>query len=376
MTTRRDFLRTALGCGGLALTGWATLRRDEASTAARAAAQFLSTRQSPDGAWRSAQYSAFYRGDTLTPLILSSIDFGSEDFARGLHWLGALVDSLPADEPWTTLTYPLFTAAYGAQVFALAGDFTRAVRCVEIIDALRISPALGWPADDPACGAWSDSPTPPRRLSDSGPVPDMIAPNLSATVLALQALVAAGRASDCALALPFIQTCQNYTATQPSAFDDGGFFFTPADPIRNKAGIAGHDRQGRQRFHSYGSATCDGALALRACQPASDPARITAAESWIATHTRGLAHAGAWSPGRATARASLTYYHVQALAEVVARAPHLSPLCRPVVAELLAQQTADGSWSGPAVDSCEDDPLVATAFALRALTRLQAPDSA
>ena len=61
------------------------------------------------------------------------------------------------------------------------------------------------------------------------------------------------------------------------AFDDGGFFFIPNDPGQNKAGPAGTDRHGRQRFRSYGTMTADGLRILIRCGlPATHP-RVVAA---------------------------------------------------------------------------------------------------
>src|SRR5205807_5753523 len=59
----------------------------------------------------------------------------------------------------------------------------------------------------------------------------------------------------------FVRRCQNWADNcelRDSRFDDGGFFFLPDDPTRNKAGEAGTDRTGRTRFVSYGSTTADG----------------------------------------------------------------------------------------------------------------------
>jgi len=365
MTTRREFLRGALGWGGLMLVGsWklAALGEDEPR---RRALGFLVARQSADGAWRAESYAAFRDGDALTPVVLWALPASGENFARGLHWLERLTDIQAASgEPWGGLTYPLFTASYAAQVFARVGDERRARCWAGIIERLRIRPEFGWPASDPACGAWSDSPTPPRYVS---PVPDMLAPNISATVLALQGLAAAGSLG-LAAALPFVEQCQNFAA-EPTPLDDGGFFFAPGDPIRNKAGLAGQDARGR-RFRSYGSATCDGLLALKACGVPDDHPRCRAAREWLHTRTDGMLHAGDWAKGRDVARESLVFYFAQGLAAVLASAPNeawVTASQRKLHEALCAAQAGDGSWQGDAPDSCEDEPLLATSFALRAL---------
>ncbi len=376
--TRREFLlRAALGGG--ALTGWAQPLRAEAAPALRSAAGFLAARQSADGAWRSTQYGALRDGDALTPLVLwaltSAPGAAGESMGRGRRWLEKLTATQSArPEPWTGLRYPLFTASYAAQVFAKIGDARCAGWWADLVEQLRIAPALGWPAEAAACGAWSDAPAPPRLPPGVTPPPDMLAPNISATILGLQALTATERRDRTAAALPFLAQCQNFSATPSDPFDDGGFFFAPADPVRNKAGIAGHDAAGRERYHSYGSATCDGLLALHACGLSPDDPRIRAALAWLHRHAAGAHHSGTWPADRADERESLRYYHAQALAAVFPLAT-ISTAFRPwataqrhaLTADLLARQNSDGSWTGNCPHSFEDDSLVATAFATRAL---------
>jgi len=258
--TRREFVVRAAALFGCASTGWVAPPADPL----RAAAGFFAARQSRDGAWRSDSYAAFRGGDALTPVVLWAFHTAETDMtARGLHWLEELTDSQTRR---SAVVYPLFTAGYATQVFAASGDTRRAAVWADVIESLRIRAELGWPADAAACGAWGDSATPPRLPPDVSPPPDMLAPNISATVLALQALRAVGRETK--QALPFIESCQNFSASEPGGFNDGGFFFTPGDPVRNKAGIAGRDSA--VRYRSYGSATCDG---VRSCGRASAPAR-------------------------------------------------------------------------------------------------------
>lgn len=351
--SRREFLvRAAAFCGGT-LVGRAAAPEDSL----RAAAGFFAARQSRDGAWRSDVCAAFRGGDALTPVVLWALSTAKTDAAaRGLRWLEELTDSAVRRG---AVVYPLFTAGYAAQVFAASGDTRRAGVWAEVVESLRIRAELGWPAAGAACGAWGDSPRPPRLPPDVSPPPDMLAPNISATVLALQALRATGRATK--HALPFIESCQNFSAGAPGAFDDGGFFFTPGDPVRNKAGIAG--RESVVRYRSYGSATCDGVLAMRACGLSDGHPRLRAALGWLRTHADGIAHSGAWPGERHAARDSLRYYHAQGLAAVDLDAQRSG-----LAQGLRSAQAADGSWTGLAPGSGEDEPLLATAFAARALS--------
>jgi hypothetical protein len=340
-------------------------RRPEAGAVARAV-RFLTATQSADGAWRSASYGAFRAGEALTPLVLWALPPEAPAFAAGLRWLEKLTAAQAAQrESWRGLAYPLFTAAYAAQVFAAARDRRRAEFWANLVEALRTSPTLGWPAESTACGAWSDASTPPVLTDPRAPVPDMLAPNLSATVLALQALSAVGRRDSCRGALAFVRSCQNFREPAGGDFDDGGFFFAPGDPVRNKAGVAGHDGAGRERYRSYGSATCDGLLALHACGAAAEDPRMRAARAWVF---------GGESGGRLRALsetpAALRFYAAQGWAAVLAveGASERAAL----TTEMIDSQGSDGSWRNEAADSFEDERLVATAFALRALSSREA----
>ncbi len=202
----------------------------------------------------------------------------------------------------------------------------------------------------------------------------MIAPNLSATLLGLQAIGA--KPTDKSISsqtLPFVKQCQNFGHTPESAFDDGGFYFAPGDSIRNKAGVAGHDASG-ERYHSYGSATCDGIIALYLCGTVLTDLRIKAGFEWMRRECTGLRHAGQWAPDRGDERESLRYYFAQSFAsalKIAAKQPSLLTWAdeqrRLLADELVMNQQANGAWAGSYPNSFEDDPLVSTAFALHAL---------
>jgi hypothetical protein len=382
MIPRREFLRRACVLTGLALWGANPTHARSTREALQSAIAFLLGRQSADGAWRSNQYAAFRDGDALTPLVLWALEStgdasASLAIARGRQWLDRLTDKQATlTEPWTNLRYPLFTAAYSVQFLAVAGDPGRAGFWADLVERLRIEEALGWPAGDPACGAWSDSPSPPILPQGVHPPPDMLAPNISATVLALRALVATGRQSRCASAMAFLEQCQNYSPGAINSLDDGGFFFAIDDPIRNKAGVASTDGEKRLQFRSYGSATCDGLIGLQACGVSHDHPRRLAAANWLKRNVRGMEHAGAWADSRAAAQESLVFYYAQALADtMIIMAPEdrlwVTGQGKALAHDVVERQDDDGSWAGRTPDSCEDDAILATAFAVRALARVR-----
>jgi hypothetical protein len=129
---------------------------------------------------------------------------------------------------------------------------------------------------------------------------------------------------------------------------------------RPKAGKE-HDR-----FRSYGSTTADGILALLASGHAATGDRGIAAQHWLVSRHRDLDVPG-FTGGPAYRRwpKGLAYYY----AATSTRAFHelgIDPGA--VVADTLANtQRADGSWANAENVVKEDDPLIATPFAVRAL---------
>jgi len=243
----------------------------------------------------------------------------------------------------------------------------------------QLTEELGWHPGDPAYGAWGYSQALPRKPEPGESAPPFAASNLSATVLSVEALRSAGIACDdpsVTSALQFVGCCQNHAEelAEPE-FDDGGFFFTCEDAARNKAGLAGHDGTGRQRYSSYGSMTADGFRGLLLCGlPLIDP-RPTAARRWLEKNFSVATHPGGFGADRKALRDSAYYYYCWSLARTMAAAGirELTTaggqvLWADVLAmELLRRQEADGSWVNDAVEMREDDPIVATSMAAGAL---------
>src|SRR5207302_675052 len=80
----------------------------------------------------------------------------------------------------------------------------------------------------------------PKRSEIEGSSAAPADADLSSTLFAVGALRVAGAGEDdpaVRAALVFVERCQNFAAGRDAdpAFDDGGFFFSPTDPVRNKA---------------------------------------------------------------------------------------------------------------------------------------------
>ncbi len=335
--------------------------------------------QSPDGAWRSSTYGVLGDGLSLTPTVLKALAFGPDvegsavTRRRAAGYLIARVQPDGSiDGGRSGLIYPVYTASAAAiALTSLNLPEARAARDAWLRELRhrQLTDDLGWVPDDPAYGGWGDSPGPPLDA------------NLSTTLFAIGALRIAGAGADdpaIRKALTFVERCQNLAADGGPGdprFDDGGFVFSPTDPVRNKAGVAGEDRDGRERYHSYGSATADGLRALLRCGLAPDHPRVLAARRWLETHFSVTTNPGTFEPARAPERDATYYYYAWSVAYAF-RAMGIAEIesdgrkvrwAGALASELIRRQRADGTWSNRFTASKEDDPLIATPFAAGAL---------
>jgi hypothetical protein len=345
---RRTFLLTAMAAAGC-------LRR-ESGGALQRAAQYLWAQQAEDGGFHSAVYGLLRSGQSLTPFILDALlDLpetvrpappGAVD--RALAFIKAHTNADGAlglmDE--TAADYPNYATALAVRAIVKArrSGYQREIApMVAQLRAQQFGDANGWKREDTPYGGWGMG-GPVRHPPDAGHV------DLSMTRYVLESLQTSGvPASDpvMARALVYLERSQN---------PDGGFYFSPVNPEINKAG------QPNGRFASYGTATADGVLALRAAGIADRDDRIARAIKWLRDHHQpdrapGFDVAPEQSQGSDWG-AGLRFYY----AHVISRAiPGLSVALPP--------QGSDGSFRNPNQLVKEDDPLIATAFAVQALAR-------
>jgi hypothetical protein len=339
-------------------------------------AQFLMQHQSPDGSWRSQTYGFLKDGASLTPHV-----------ALFLSRLPSKLHTAPAVENARrflrtagreNLIYPVYTAADITQLLPDEAD-TR-TPWLNYLRQHQLTESLDWQIGDLEYGGWSYAVNPPRRPADLKNRGPWDFSNLSATLAAMEALRTSGITdADPAIspALLFAERCQNLPPEGylgDEKFDDGGFFFSPAEPIRNKAGSAGKDRYG-EHFNSYGSATADGILLLIDCGLPADHHRLTAARDWLARRFDVEHNPGKFVPANEDLRDASYFYYCRSLARVMHRLhwrywqkdQEIIDGARAMIDALLKRQRPDGSWSNTFSDGREDDPLVATPMAAEAL---------
>ena len=323
---RRQFLSAVLG-----------------SSARNRGIAYLSKRQNPDGSWTSNTYGLLRSGLSLTPFVLNALlDAGVlKTDARLTKALAFLLPRITEAEG----DYPCYANALALRAVVRMNDRNHAV-VPKLIDWLRtqqMSPENGWAEPDPAFGAWGIGGQ-PRRAPHSGHV------DLSMTRHVLEALAEAGlRPTDEAMrnAQVFVRRCRN---------PHGGFFFSTVETGANKAG---EDSTG---YLAYGTTTADGLICLLATG-APDTAPSLA---WLHKHDHPALPPGFVTAARQRYAEGLRYYY----ADAAVRAFRAAGLRRsvPFAAVLEKAQRPDGSWANPEVLVKEDDPLIATAFAISALS--------
>jgi len=316
----------------------------------RRAADFLWSQQSDDGGFHSRTYGLLKSGQSLTPFVLDALLDAPESVApapagaidkalafleRNMNADGSLgtIDKTAADYP-NYATALAMSAIVKARRPGLEGKIEPLVASLR---AQQFSEANGWKPSDAAYGAWGMG-GPIHHPPDAGHV------DLSMTRYVLEALGAARvPASD-----PVIQRA--LVNLNRSQNPDGGFFFSTVDMDINKAG----DEEGRG--HSYGTATADGVIALRAAGLTDADPRMERARRWLRQHHRPDRASGfdvapylSWATG-------LRFYYGAAISKAMPSLPVLLP-----------PQRADGSYWNSNNLVKEDDPLIATAFAVRVL---------
>jgi Prenyltransferase and squalene oxidase repeat len=368
-------------------------RVDESLTRA---AQLLLRCQNTDGAWRSEIYGPLKDGPSLTPLAVAALlrtpASKERDVAcrKGADYLAAMVKPDGTIEAGRFgIAYPVYTSAGAVVVLSQPGtERHRKARdaWLAYLRERQLTEERGWQKADKQYGGWGYCPLIPRKPRPGELAHPLTESNLSATVAALEALHAAGiKSAEPAFskALVFVGRCQNFCddpALRDATLDDGGFFFIYDDPARNKAGIVAKDRDGHDRFHSYGSMTADGLGALLACGRGLDDPRGQAARRWLEKHFRADIHPGKYAEGREARRSAVFYYYAASVARTL-KAIGARELetekgtvqwAEALADELLKRQQKDGSWVSDATEFREDDPLIATPLAITALAYCRA----
>jgi squalene-hopene/tetraprenyl-beta-curcumene cyclase len=325
--------------------------------------EFLRTRgQAEDGTF-SIQAGPGLTALALTAAIRSGLPLDDPMVAKGLHALegfvqddGGIYGNGRLRNYETCVAILCFSAANAdgrySQVIADAQRFLR---------TLQIGPATGIDYTNPRYGG----------VGYGGPE----RPDLSNTSYLVDALMAAGADGDddaIQRALTFVSRCQNldsiFNDTKfAKLVGDGGFYYLiPAESVDPSSDSERYAPNGGLR--SYGSMSYAGFKSLVYAGLTPSDSRVKAVVEWVGKNYSVTENPGVGSAGL------FYYYHSMASAlaaakfDVVIDAAGVAHDWRSeLAAELARRQNADGSWTNSNRQWFENDPNLATAFALMAL---------
>lgn len=339
----------------------------------RRAIAWLMAQQAKDGGWHSKTYGSMRGGASITALVLYAMSHAPpelvkphrEKLKRGQAFLQRGINTKGfVTPPDGSLDYPAYASALtltACRRLGLPLAKAERVKLVAFLVREQLTEAKGFKPGQPDYGGWD-------LLAGSGARGLTSGTNVSVSAYVLEALqpydtvaVKAARKR----AAKWATGCQNFPK-------DGGFFFHPKrSHLGNKA--LWTDNEGKHP-RSYGTATCDGLLCLRfAGTPVKDK-RFVAGLKWLNANpdvsgVPGFENAPktlGWKEG-------LRFYYNCRLAPLLPLLERKDAAARrkAIAAVLLKDQRKDGGWQNASARMREDDPLIATCFAIIALGELR-----
>ncbi len=368
-----------LACIGLFLFGFChgcNQSPPPSSTALQRGIQYLVSQQADDHLWHSPNYGNLKDGAAITALVLDALGDGTGTEKGNLqNALDALLPMIQetgyvtnADGPdYTNYASAMLVAAICQLNLKAPDDLT--AKLGSYLAEAQLDEAEGFQTSDVDFGGWDLTGWMTGQRPTTGS-------NISVSTEALEALVLLRSQQVDQGKQPVPQAVSGETAIQQSASwlarmqnPDGGFFFHPQRKhIGNKAGWV--KQQERTDPESYGTATADGLRMLTALGRTPNDDSVKQAVSWLVQH-KDLSRVPGFDPAGDTASwgLGLRYYYYQSLSQSLALLPEKDgrQVAEQIIKILQSEQNANGSWSNPNARMREDDPYIATSFAIIAL---------
>ena len=366
--------------------------------------EYLLEQQGADGGWHSPAYGAMQPGAPITANILYCLAQVPQRFTTphrerltsACQFLAQGIDDHGyVTNPDGSPNYPNYASAMlliADRRLQLGLSTQHRQRLIEFLVASQLGTKHEYSSDDADYGGWD------LMGWDLGPRLSA-GTNVSVTRIAIEALVSErdhpGVNACLERAEVWLSRCQNFSSDQQlntSSGLDGGFYFHPkTEHHGNKAGWMDDDRT---QAISYGTATADGLHALLLLGVPRDDARVQAALNWLQQHPAIVRVPGFENtpPTAGWEQGLLFYYYasVTSAYRVVSEqsgespmagipvSPHATlsesdtrdPIAIQMAVKIVQAQQLNGSWENKSNRMREDDPLIATPFALTALGNL------
>lgn len=348
--------------------------KEQVKESIRKGVVWFSGKQSGDGGWRSETYGLMRSGQSMTPWTLYVLTQIPNPEARipvqkGLRFL---LDQVNPDGSVGTRDiqeYPTYSTALSVIVLIRLkpANWQQTInRMTQYLQTRQLTEHLGWEISDREYGGWGNA---TWLAKPAEPMPEIFRDlvvervDLSHTVFVLEAFHTAGRPPGDEIwpkTLVFVEKCQN---------DDGGFIFAPNSILGNKAGTIGKDTNGVLRYRSYGSMTADGVQALLFCGLPPDHPRIKAGLEWLTANFQVDQCPGFTNEPQPPWAKGVVFYYYWSVSRLL---KSLNPTsgadwAEKMAVRLIQSQQPDGSWVNPIGLMKENDPLIATGFALMTL---------
>ncbi len=340
----------------------------DVSKSIQRASDYLLSQQQDDGSWRSTCYGGLKDGAGTTSLVvfaLSHLPARQREQHRealnkaiaflqpGLKKKGAIA------APDGTLDYPTYSAAMlliaDHRVGSLLPDDMRE-QLLEFLLSAQLTEQRGYKPESRHYGGWD-------LMGATGVVGMTSGTNTSISSFALEALSYSYDVHDNvayrAFAANWIVGCIT---------SDGGMTFHPDPTSPGNKALWTDDNQ--QRPRSYGTATADGLHCLFLTGFDKESPEVEGAISWLADHEGiDLVPGFEDAPPALQWQEGLRYYYAMTLSKCLQDLPSeiATQRRRALDTWLLKQQASDGSWQNDSSRMREDDPLIATSFALISL---------
>jgi hypothetical protein len=346
----------------------ADLARESHASLAKAT-EYLVSQQGKDGGWHSQTYGQLKDGASVTALVLLAISHLPRELREKLtrpieHGFAFFEPGIAKRKtiasPDGSLDYPTYASALWLTARRRLAMPAPAAQTTAVRDYLldaQLSEPRGFQPDHPQYGGWD-------FLGHDDAQGITTGTNISVTRYVLSALAGQGQADDriapaVAHAKTWVLRCRQ---------EDGGFCFT-TEPmsLNNKAGF--RDEQ-RTQPRSYGTAACDGILALLAAGMNRDAEPIRRAVAWLAERKSLEVVPGFEdAPPELGWQRGLRFYYYEGLAHVLQLLPDPEQTARrdALLKLLVTQQRAGGSFVNDSDRMRENDPLIATSLAIVAL---------
>ena len=394
-------------------------KEEQLEQALKKSTAWLWHQQGNDGAWHSTTHDVFEDGKALTPYILyhlllipgDKFNRPEDGVERGVEFIQRAIRSSFVSDSTAHghFDYPNYSLSYALRVLHLLGrDTVMQKRISAHLLREQFTEQRGFTPDHLAYGGWGygEPGLPPGQhghvdVSHTRRIVEALASYSSSNCLSaslretktVNGGTAERRKAEAKVEEPLTLSL-SYSLTRSRFFlqgvqrtpedhrlyegclsrkdlpYDGGFISSTVTMYTNKS-VAQDISGAGLHYPSYATATCDGLLAMHALG-LQDTKAYRDARDWLAQHQDMTTIEGLSPDDPEQWHRVMHYYHFAVRAEAMTKAGIEGPWRDQLIRLLIKEQLYNGNYMNPLGGANkEDDPLLATMFAVIAMTYLK-----